>query len=169
MISILVITTLVAALFRNQDLEQRAIVCAIVLWLTGMSYFMLYHGPYDQAITLLGFYQYQSLPLLLSISALYFVPGKLSTVLTAFFCVCILINGGAWWYEGHQLLTDETYQYVVWALFAIQLLIMFSRSLTNGIYRAILRANLARDPTTIGSISNHRSDSLMDNIGKGAK
>ena len=168
MIDILVISSLVAALFRNQDLEQRAIVCAIVLWITGMSYFMFHYGPYDQAIELLGYYQYQSAILLISISALYFVPGKLSTVLTAFFCVCILINGGAWWYEGHQIL-DESYQSVVWVLFAIQLSIMFSRSLTNGIYRAILRTNMARDPAEIGSIAEHRTASNLDDMVKAPK
>lgn len=168
MIDILVIITLVAALLRNQDLEQRAIVCAIVLWITAMSYYMFHYGPYDQAVELLGYYQYQSAILLISISALYFVPGKLSTVLTAFFCICILINGGAWWYEGHQLL-DDVYQNAVWVLFAIQLLIMFSRSLTNGIYRILLRTNLVTDPATIGSIAEHRTSINMVNSVKGAK
>jgi hypothetical protein len=81
----------------------------------------------------------------------------------------ILANGYFWWQEGNDYHIQAMQQAFVWAVFTIEVALMLSPRLTNGIHGAIQRVNLASNIAAFGSSRNHRTHSTQDNARESAK
>jgi hypothetical protein len=124
---------------------------------------------YWPIVDVLGSYGYQSATPFIAILALSLIRDKLSTVLMCLFFMLILANGYFWLQEGNGYQVQAIQQAIVWAVFIIEVALMLSPRLTNGIHGAIQRFNLARNIAKIGYSRNHRTHSAQENPGEGAK
>jgi hypothetical protein len=169
LIPFFVILTLVIVTFcswRVSGLESRTWAC-IAVFLSTLPGYLIYETQwYFPIVDALGSYGYQSATPLLAIVALSFIRDKLASVLMCLFSMLILANGYFWMQEGNAQQIQAIQQAIVWAVFIIEIALMLSPRLTNGIHRAIQRFNLARNIAKIGYSRNHRSHSSKANIGK---
>ena len=166
MIAVLVVALLTYAAMRNDRNQYRAAAIVCVLWITTASSFVYYFGPYDEAVSLVGYYQYQAIYPLLQILCLSLIRGKLAACLMILFCVEIIFNCFAFWIEGQNLYTDTLYQSTIWAVFVVQMALMLSRTLTNGVHHQLCRFNMARNPAKAISASINGSDSGKGDTGE---
>lgn len=169
LIPFFVILTLVIITLRNGSETPRGFVCIAVLWSTLPGYLIYESDLYFPIVDALGSYGYQSATPFIAILALSFIRDKLSTVLMCLFSMLILVNGYFWLQEGNGHHVQAIQQAIVWSVFIIEVALMLSPRLTNGIHGAIQRFNLARNLAAIGYSRNHRSHSVEDNAGESAK
>ncbi len=125
MYQIAIIAILGLGVMFNQKIgSDRFHVAHICLW--------AYVG--NLAIGYEGGYIYQSLWELGVISALYFIPGKLSILVKRLCLVAIFVNILSWRPEGYS----DPVKFnggVMLGLFTAQMILIFSRRLTNGVFR----------------------------------
>jgi hypothetical protein len=164
-----VISLLVLISLRNGIETNRGISCVAVLWCTVPGYLIYQSEYYFPIVDMLGSYGYQSATPLLAICALACIRDKLSTVLMCLFTVLIFANGYFFWLEGQNYQIQDAHQAFVWSVFFIEVTLMLSPRLTNGIHRAIQRFVRDRDPATDGGIVEHRSASNLVNMVKAPK
>jgi hypothetical protein len=166
LIPFFVILTLTLVTLRNGSDTPRGFACIAVLWTTVPGYLIYDSNWYWLIADVLGSYGYQSATPLLAIVVLSRIRDKLSTVLMCLFSMLILANGYFWLQEGNSYQVQATQQVIVWAVFIIEVALMLSPRLTNGIHGAIQRFNLARNLAASGYPRNHRAHSSQDNIGQ---
>ena len=166
LIPFFVILTLVLVTIWNGSDTPRGLSCIVVLWATAPGYFIYETELYYPIVEYLGSYGYQSATPLLAIIILSFIRDKLSTVLMCLFSMLILANGYFWWQEGNGHQIQEIQQAVVWIVFAIEVALMLSPRLTNGIHGVIQRFSVAGNIQQIGYSSNHQPYRSQNNPGK---
>ena len=144
----IVITILVILSIINSYDTKRGLVIIAVLWSTVPGYFIFETDLYWWALDIFGDYGYQSLTPLLAICTLSFIRCKLSTVLMCLFSMLILANCWFWWLEGFGHEVYEAQQSIVWAVFVVEVVLMLSKRLTNGIHGGIFSDRLAANIPT---------------------
>jgi hypothetical protein len=121
---------------------------------------------YWPIVDVLGSYGYQSATPLIAILALSFIRDKLASVLMYLFSMLILANIYFWLQEGSGHQIQMIQQSIVWMVFIIEIALMLSPRLTNGIHGVVQRVSLARNIEKIGYSRNHSAYSSKANIGK---
>ena len=169
LIPFFVILTLVLVTIWNGSDTPRGLSCIVVLWATAPGYFIYETELYYPIVEYLGSYGYQSATPLLAIITLSFIRDKLNTVLMCLFSMLILANGYFWWQEGNGHQIQEIQQAVVWIVFAIEVALMLSPRLTNGIHGVIQRFDVGGMATTIKHFASNRIHLLPVNSGEGKK
>lgn len=162
----LIISLLILITLRNGFETKRGLACIAVLWTTVPGYMLYNTELYFPIADTIGSYGYQSVTPVLSICALAFIRDKLSTVLMCLFCVLILGNIYFFWLEGQGYQIQNAHQSMVWAVFFIEVALMLSLRLTNGIHRAVQRFIDRGDPATDYGIGNVGSHLSKDNTGE---
>jgi hypothetical protein len=166
LIPFFVILTLTLVTLRNGSDTPRGFACIAVLWSTVPGYLIYDSNWYWPIVDVLGSYGYQSATPLLAIVALSFIRDKLASVLMYLFSMLILSNIYFWWQEGNGHQIQIIQQSIVWMVFVIEVLLMLSPRLTNGIHGVVQRINLARNITTIGCTRFNSYFRSKANIGK---
>ncbi len=160
----IVITILVILSIINSYDTKRGLVIIAVLWSTVPGYFVFETDLYFWMVDIFGDYGYQSLTPLLAICTLSFIRCKLSTVLMCLFSMLILANCWFWWLEGFGHEVYEAQQSVVWAVFVVEVVMMLSKRLTDGVHGGLFRDRLAANIPTSWMASKHSdlcNDSYM--------
>jgi hypothetical protein len=124
---------------------------------------------YYPIVEAIGSYGYQSLTPLLAIIVLSFIHDKLSTILMSLFTMLILANCYFWWQEGNGNQVQHIQQGFVWTVFAIEVLLMLSPRLTDGIHGIVHRAIAARNIATARYTRNNRTYSTKIDVSENAK
>lgn len=141
--SVLILLCLVA--IRNGSDTDRGLTCVAVLWSTIPGYWLYHTDYYFTLVDIFGSYGYQSLTPLLAIFVLSFIRGKLSAILMLLFFVLICANTYFFWLEGQGQQVQSAQQLFVWLIFFIEVALMLSPRLTNGIHGSFQRHDLAGD------------------------
>ena len=149
-IAFLVILTLVLVALRNGCETKRGTACIAVLWTTAPGYFIYPTDLYFTLVDALGSYGYQSATPLLAICALACIKDKLSTVLMSLFTVVIFANIYFFWLEGQGHQIQDIQQTFVWSVFVVEVALMLSPRLTNGIHRVVQGFIRPRNAATHG-------------------
>lgn len=165
-VGIVVIASLVVASIANGDVYGRMKVCSSILWVTAASYMIYYFGDYNEYVTAIGYYQYQSIFPLISISILHLIKDRLATLLMVLYLIEISINALSFWIEGQGLYIDNAYQLSMWGVFIVQMALMFSRRLTNGVYRGLFGYDMARSSPKANMAAGHHSYSPENHPGE---
>lgn len=152
-----VILTLVAITLHNGSDTPRGHVCIAVLWCTVPGYLIYDSDWYYYLRDMLGSYGYQSATPFLAILILSLIRDKLSTILICLFSMLILTNGVFWYLEGNGYHIQTTQQAILWSVFIIEVALMLSPRLTNGIHGVVQRINVARNNPALGYSRNHRT------------
>ena len=139
----LVTLVLVLIAIRNGVETDRGIICVAVLWCTWPGYLIYHTELYFEVVDIIGSYAFQCLTPLLAVFILSFMRDKLSTVLMLLFTVLILANGYFFWLEGIGYQVQKVQQAFVWFVFFIEVALMLSQRLTNGIHGAVQRLVIA--------------------------
>jgi hypothetical protein len=166
LIPVFVILTLTLVTLRNGSDTPRGFACIAVLWSTVPGYLIYDSSWYWPIVDVLGSYGYQSATPLLAIIALSFIRDKLASVLMYLFSMLILANIYFWWQEGNSHQVQNVQQSVVWTVLVVEVVLMLSPRLTNGIHGVIQRINFARNIAKISYSRNHRACRSKANIGK---
>ena len=166
MVGAIVIAAITYMCMRNSSDPSRLWPCVITLWITTASYMLYTVGAYDQTVALIGYYQYQSIAPLICVLALSLVKGRLATALMMTASFLIVANVIAFWTEGVGIYAWGAHQIVVWVILIVELALMHSPGLTNGLHRAIYRADTNRDHNKGLGVSNYLPHSSKDNVGK---
>lgn len=127
-----------------QQEEDRKWACVTILWVSGVSFGVYNSSLYDILVELIGYFAYISLTPLASIAILYMVKGRLCTVLMYLFFIQISVNITAWVVEGFGNNLTTQYDMTVTVLFVVEVALMYSRGVTDGIHRILCR----HDPAT---------------------
>ncbi len=153
---LIVIGTLVLVTLYNGHDTERGKACIAVLWWSVPMYWIYdTESIYTAMVDTFGVYGVESLPLLFAICTLSFIRCKLSTVLMTLFSMLILANCWFWWLEGFGHEVYEAQQSIVWAVFVIEVVMMLSKRLTDGVHGGLYRDRLAANITTSGMASKH--------------
>lgn len=140
-----IILALAFASVQNGCESNRGLTCMAVLWVTGLSITTYHSQFYFTLESIFGYYGYLSLAPIISICILAKIKCRLSTLLMVLFCVLISVNIIAWYVEGLGVVVEAFRDRVVWVLFVVQMLLMLSRKLTDGVHRVICGPSVARD------------------------
>ena len=144
-----VITSLVLVSIYNGHESQTGKASIAVLWCTVPIYFVYdSESTYSWMIDVFGIYGVESLTPLLAISVLSFIRCKLSTILMCLFSMLILANCWFWWLEGFGHEIYEAQQSMVWGVFILEVVLMLSKRLTNGVHGGLLSDRLAANIPT---------------------
>ena len=160
--SIIVIAFIIIALVRAGDDDKRVFPIMTVMWMTTLSYLVYYFGSYDSYVEMLGYYAYHSIWLLTTIAILSFMRGKLAFCLMGLFCFEIVVNACYFLIEGAGIYADTFYQIMQWLLYSVEVSLLFSRRLTDGVYGVLCKNDLARDFAESRFHGNYRSRSVED-------
>ena len=164
-----VILTLVIVSLRNGIETNRGLACIAALWSTVPGYFIYQSDWYFPIVDILGSYGYQSATPLLAIFALALIRDKLSTVLMCLFTVLIFANLYFFWLEGQNYQIQDIQQAFVWLVFFIEVALMLSQRLTNGIHGSLCKLDMARVIAAIKLHAGFRSSRLSDNKSEAIK
>ncbi len=159
----IVITILVLVTLINSHDTKRGLATIAVLWSTVPGYFIYGSDLYPPLVDIFGDYGYQSLTPLLAIFTLSYIRSRLSTVLMTLFSMLILANAWFWWLEGFGHEVYEAQQGIVWAVFVIEVVLMLSKRLTNGVHGSLCRINLAGNTPAPNVASNHVNHCFENN------
>ena len=140
----IVITILVLVTLYNGHESQTGKASIAVLWCTIPIYFVYgSESNYTWMVDVFGIYGVESLTPLLAICTLSFIRCKLSTILMCLFSMLILANCWLWWLEGFGHEIYEAQQSIVWGVFILEVALMLSKRLTNGLHGGIFVGRLA--------------------------
>ncbi len=138
MIGAVLLVLVLAAVLNDRD-DNRCNACVTVLWVTAIAY-GVYESPwYFHIEDIFGYYGYESLTALLSIIILANIKCRLSTCLMVLFCVLISVNIAVWYAEFLGFYVEQIYQWVVWAIFTAELVLMLSPRVTNVVHGMVHR------------------------------
>jgi peptidoglycan/LPS O-acetylase OafA/YrhL len=141
--AVIVISLLVIAVLRNTGDDDRVAACNTLLWIATPSYYIYSTELYNTVTGYIGYFPYQAIFPLLYILVLSRIKCRLSTCLMAMCMIEISVNIGAFLIEGHKEEVSGTYLNIIWYIFIIEVALMLSRRVTNGVYRGVLRLKLA--------------------------
>jgi hypothetical protein len=141
--AVIVISLLVASVLKNTCDDDRAAACNTLLWIATPSYYIYGTDFYYAAINSIDFFVYQSIFPFLYIIVLSKIKGRLATCLMVMSMIEISVNIGAFLIEGHRDEASGTYVNIVWYIFIVEVALMLSRRITDGVYSGVLRLKLA--------------------------
>lgn len=170
MIEGLIVCCVVAvAIYANRNDSYRLNATIAVLTVTVAAYAIYYNGNYDMYVESFGYYGYQQLFPLASITALYFIGGRLAASLMLLYFFQMLIVGAFFMIEGGGVNVDAPYQAAMWLSFAIQTVLLFSSRATDVVYGGIFGTDMATDTTEgVGHCRDYPC-SIQNNHGKAAQ
>jgi hypothetical protein len=145
---------------------KRALACMTVLWVTVVSLVAHESSLYFPLSDIFGYYGLQALDPLLSIIILANIRCRLSSCLMVLFCVLVSVNIVAWYVEGLGVNVEAYYQQAVWAVFGIELALMFSERLTNVVHGIVHRPSLAGDTAAPIVAFEHLDYRIESNAGE---
>ena len=125
---------LMLAVLWNIANVERLLVAAVVSSITLISYWVYYFGPAEYLIHHMGYWGYLSLAPIISIGVLYFIRNVTSTSLMLLFVVLIFTHLICYLVELFGVTIDEGYQYISWAFFAIEILILMSERVSHAVF-----------------------------------
>ena len=160
--SIIVIAFIIIVLVRAGVDDKRVFPIMTVMWMTTLSYLVYYFGSYDSYVEMLGYYAYHSIWLLTTIAILSFMRGKLAFCLMGLFCFEIVVNACYFLIEGAGIYADTFYQLMQWLLYGVEVSLLFSRRLTDGVYGVLCKNDLARDFAESRYHGHYRTRSVED-------
>ena len=161
MTGFLVVASITYMALHNYYNPERLYVCLASLWLTSASYLFYQFGPYDQAVELMGYYQYQSITPFMCIICLSFISGRLSTLLMISSFACILANIGIFWLEGLGVNAWSLYQAVLWVILIVELVMMYSPRLTDVLHGSLHGSDMAGNHSKSEYLSGNSSHCLQ--------
>ena len=129
----LVFAGLMLAMIRNIQDESRFLTASVVMFVTTLSYAVYFSGPLEYLVHHLSWWGYLSLAPLLSIALLYYIKSPTSLALMLLFLLIILTHLGCYLIESAGFYVDEVYQYVSWAFYGVELIILFSKRVCYGV------------------------------------
>jgi hypothetical protein len=164
-----ILLALAFASVQNGYESKRGLACMAVLWVTAASIIAYHSELYFTLENIFGLYGYLSLAPIISICILAKIKCRLSTCLMVLFCVLISVNIIAWYVEGLGVVVEVFHERVVWVLFVVQMLLMLSRKLTDGVHRVICRPSVARDTSAPIVAFEHLDYRTESNTGEDSK
>jgi hypothetical protein len=134
--------------------------CVFVVMAVNVGLF--YTAFYNAAVGILGFHVYQSLFELGLILLLALKPSKLGLLMIGLSILAIFVNAASYWVG---LYVDSTlmFEVLMYGLLMIQIALLLSKRLTNGIYRSL--GSLA-GTRVVRFISNHIPNYLVKSKGQ---
>jgi len=158
MIGIIIICSVLIACLYNWRDKPRLLAGLTVVGVTSADYGIYYLGPYAQIVEGLGYHQYQIVFLLALISILYNVKGRLAFCLMVLYLGLMAINATYYVYELIGVESWPTYLGIEWALFAVQMALLFSMRFTDVCIKFLLESPMVRD--IAGSLFDIRRSDL---------
>jgi len=154
---------------RNGYESNRGLTCMAVLWVTVASITAYHSRFYFFLEDIFGYYGFLSLAPIISICILAKIKCRLSTLLMVLFCVLISVNIIAWYVEGLGLVVEAFHERVVWVLFVVQMLLMLSGKLTDGVHGVICGHDVAGDTSAPIVAFEHLDYSAQSNTSEAKK
>lgn len=139
-LDVAIMLTLAFCVVRNED-PLRFWVAYCVFSVMAVNILVFYTSFYDAAVGVLGFHVYQSLFECLLALMIAIRPSKLGVLMIGVSILAIFVNALAYWVDliGDSVLMFEV---LMWGLFALQVALLLSKRLTNGIYRSLTSISL---------------------------
>lgn len=121
---------------------------AFVIFIVSLVYILnlwVYQSALDQFLNeYLGYYVSQSLFEVLVVLLLAQVPSKCGVVIMSLCLVAVLVNIVGFSLEFFLMPKDEVINYFIWVLFLLQIAVLFSKRVTNALFRAITKSAMVR-------------------------
>jgi hypothetical protein len=137
-----ILSILAFCVVRNEN-PLRFWVAYSLLIVMAVNIGLFYTSFFEAAVEALGFHVYQSLYHVAFIALLALRPSKLAFLMIGVSILAIFVNMLSYWVD---ISGDSTVMFVVlmWGLFAVQVALLLSKRLTNGVYGSLTSPRILR-------------------------